>query len=462
MGLSSSKQKTTSSQTTNPVTPDWIAQPNQNYASAVGSFAAQEPHAFVAPASVLQQQAFAGAANLGAAQPAISDAISMAKTAAASPAPSYDAPTLGPAAQARITQWNAPSLGPAQQARISTYDAPNLRDAALVDPVTLAPAHEAQAASLLDNFNRYMDPTTQALVDTTLANYDASTGRQAAALAAQQARTGAFGGSRAGVAQGEFQASSGRDRAQTEAELRARAYSQAAQLAASDAANRQGVNLFNAGAANSRDLTQGQMNLARLTSNAGFMNDFALHQGDLAAQAAQFNANAQNQGSMFNAGQTNDLAKARANLAAQAAAANAAASNTASLANSAAQNQFATTQAGLAANAGQFNAQQQADAANRALQAAGLVGNLGVASGDQQRQDLMLTADLGAAQRAIEQAYLQAPLTQLQAEGQLYGMIPYSAFVGQQSNGTNVTKNSPSLFDQALAAGSTLASFIPK
>jgi hypothetical protein len=67
--------------------------------------------------------------------------------------------------------------------------------------------------------------------------------------------------------------------------------------------------------------------------------------------------------------------------------------------------------------------------------------------------------DMGAQQRAVEHQYAMAPIAQLEMLGQLYGGTPFQLFNGQtvngttNSNGTSVTKSSPSLFNQLLAAG---------
>jgi hypothetical protein len=72
---------------------------------------------------------------------------------------------------------------------------------------------------------------------------------------------------------------------------------------------------------------------------------------------------------------------------------------------------------------------------------------------------------MGAQQRAIEQAYRMAPAAQLEMMGGLLGTTPFGLFNGQDvtgsgtSSGTNVTKSSPSLFDQLLAAGNVASNF---
>jgi len=388
MGLSSSKSKSktnqTTSETTTPITPPWLSQPIQDITGKINAFSNMDPSQFVAPPSAIQQNVFNQVGNLGSYGDTIDDAIGIARTAGAMPAP-----TLGKAAQASVTNWKAPNLGMAAQ----------------TGRVDLAPSTYARPESLLDNLNAYMDPYTNQVVNATLANYDADTGQRSAQLAAQAAGSGAFGGSRYGVAQGQFQAAAGRDRAQTEYGLRSDAFRTGAALSSQDAQRRQDVGLANAGFDNNRNLTQGQFDLQRMLADTGYRNQFALTQGDLDARAAQDNANSANQASMYNTGQTNSFTS--------------------------------------------LQAQLQAQAADRALQAAGLVGNLGVSGNAMDATNLQLAADIGAQQRAIESARLNAIPTQLQLAGSLLSGLPYPAIVGQQANGTmqgtSVTTTNPGL-----------------
>ena len=127
--------------------------------------------------------------------------------------------------------------------------------------------------------------------------------------------------------------------------------------------------------------------------------------------------------------------------------------------------------AGFAATAGarnqlaQFNAGQQDDAAERQLRAAGLLGDISNSYAGNVRADIATMAQLGDQQRAIEAQYAMAPLAQLQSLGELYGTTPYNLFSGQNvtssgtMSGTSVTKQSPSLFNQMLAAASVAAQF---
>jgi hypothetical protein len=388
MGISSSKSKTKTSQTesstSNPITPPWLSQPIQGITNKIDAFSNMPADQFVASPSAIQQGVFDQVGNLGGYTQTIDDAVGMAKAAGAMPAP-----TLGKAAQASVTNWSAPNLGMAAQ----------------TGAVNLAPSTYARPESLLDNLNAYMDPYTNQVVNATLANYDADTGQRAAQLAAQAAGSGAFGGSRYGIAQGQFQADAGRDRAQTEYGLRSDAFRTGAALSSQDAQRRQDVNLANAGWDNNRSVTQGQMDLQRMLADIGYRNQFTLAQGDLNARAAQDNANNATQASMYNAGQANSFAS--------------------------------------------LEAQLQEQQAQRALQAAGLVGNLGVAGNAADATNLQLAADIGAQQRAIESARLNAIPTQLQIAGSLLSGLPYPAIVGQQSDGTmegtSVTKTSPGL-----------------
>jgi hypothetical protein len=144
--------------------------------------------------------------------------------------------------------------------------------------------------------------------------------------------------------------------------------------------------------------------------------------------------------------------------------------------NTGAQNQFALTQAGMNTDAARYGADARNDAArfnagqedaslNRGVQGAATLADIANQYGAGVRSDLALTSDMGAQQRAIEQAYRMAPAAQLEMMGGLLGTTPFGLFNGQDvtgsgtSSGTNVTKSSPSLFDQLLAAGNVASNF---
>lgn len=111
-----------------------------------------------------------------------------------------------------------------------------------------------------------------------------------------------------------------------------------------------------------------------------------------------------------------------------------------------------------------FDAGQADKADARKLEAGKALGDMANSGDAGTRADLGLMDTLGQDQRSIEQAYALAPLAQLQAMGSLSGMTPYQILVGQQtdtkSSGTNVTKTSPSLFDQLLTGASIASKFL--
>lgn len=366
------------------------------FSQQIAEFGQSDPTQYVAPASPLQQQAFDSVGSLGTGQAAQTTALNMAQnlpqvTAAQSTATGYSAPSLGNAATA-----NGANIGPASNAT-----------------ATMAGNH-----SILDNggVSKYMDPQIQALVDATMASYDAQTGRTRAGMEAQAAGSGAFGGSRYGIQMGQYDAETGRSRALTEAELRAKAYSDALTAAGMDtgfaqqtdlanAAAKTGVSQFNAGQNNSIATAQANLDQQIALANAGFKNDFALQQAQMAMQAARDNAAAENTNSMFNTDQTNTTALA--------------------------------------------NAQQ-------ALQAAGLVSNIGTAQDTGARADVGLTAALGEQQRGITAEELNALPTQLQMMGQLYGSIPPSAYIGSNTKASQTAAMGPILGNIAGSAASAM------
>jgi hypothetical protein len=307
---------------------------------------------------------------------------------------------------------------------------------------------------------------------------------------------------------GMFNAQSGNARADLAAQLDAQARGQNA--AALNAGNQQ-----YAASLNARDLAQAGYDSAASQQFADTSNQFALQNAQLQAQAGQYNAGLGMQAALANQAGLNQYGIAQAGLNADAARYRAEAGNQAALANAAGQNQYglaqfgadtqdaqnyaaAQNQAGLAGyqgdlqraleqaqlqaqagqyNAGarnqmsQFNAGQADNAANRALQAAGMLGGLANDYGAGTRADLGTMAQLGDQQRAIEQAYAMAGPAQLQLMGQLSGMTPYDILVGRNVNGTTngqmtgtgtqVASQTPSMFSSLLQAAQATAAFVP-
>jgi hypothetical protein len=397
MGLSSSKQKTTSNQTTNATTtpnvPDYIQGPVSDYYSQIAGLIGQDPYAYTTPANALQLQAGANAANLGGWRQGLGQASDLARNTANAP-PRYASPSFATAAQAQGTQagpaysgttymanpqgYNAVGLGQAQtfggaqtaapqtaqaqQATSDWYNPPTLGAANLAgnqgynaatatastaDPnatqatASLAqPAQQADAQSLLTNFAAYQNPATQALRDTALADFDTNAGQVRAQQAAQAARSGAFGGSRLGIREAQTEGELARARASTDAQLLDRAFTQAVGMSQFDAGNRQQAGLFNAGQANDTSRLNAQLGTQTGLFNAGAQNDRAGLNAQLLTQTGLANAGMQNDASRFTAD----------------------AANTASQFNAGAQNQYGLAQADLIAQANRDNAAMRSTA----------------------------------------------------------------------------------------------------
>ncbi|MGZ8311714.1 MAG: hypothetical protein ACXWUR_06575 [Allosphingosinicella sp.] len=545
MGLSSSKSKTTTSTSQNsnetssgtqmPVTPAWLEQAAMDYVGRIGAFGDADPNRFVAPAAPLQQMAWNNAGRLSDWQGQARTAAEMAR-AAGGRGPHF----AGPAALAEATGYQPPAPGEAALVSGAGYAAPGLGSAAgyaaaragapigaasqayapfaaervAITPAAEAAATRADAASLLDHLPAYRSPYEQQVVDASLAQYDRGAAEQQARLAAQGARSAAFGGSRFGLAEGQLAADFALGRGAAAAGLHDQAFRTAAELARADAANRQQASLFNAGNATSVGLANAEAANRRALAQAGFDQETGLQGAAARNEAARFGAAATNQTSLANAeaanrfalalaeredaaarhgvDAANQFALAQAGLQADAARFGAGAANQAVLANAGARNQFALAAADLAAQAGQFGAAArnqaslfnagarndvarfdagQADAAaQRGLAAAQLLGSLAGDYGAATRADLQTLAALGEQQRGIEQGYAMAPLAQLEAIGRLSGMTPYDILVGRSvagsssgattGTGTSVTTQSPSLFSQLLAAGNMAAGFL--
>jgi Arc/MetJ-type ribon-helix-helix transcriptional regulator len=89
----------------------------------------------------------------------------------------------------------------------------------------------AQASTGPQAYQQYMSPYQQAVMDTTLQEYDIQAQKGLPALAAQAIQSGAYGGGREGVQRAEYQSQSDRNRAALQAQLQQQGYGQAQQLA---------------------------------------------------------------------------------------------------------------------------------------------------------------------------------------------------------------------------------------
>ena len=90
----------------------------------------------------------------------------------------------------------------------------------------------AEAATGPTAYQQYMSPYQQAVIGTTLQEFDVQAQKGLPQLAAQAIGAGAFGGGREGVQRAEYQAASDRNRAALQAQLLQQGFGQAQQLAA--------------------------------------------------------------------------------------------------------------------------------------------------------------------------------------------------------------------------------------
>ena len=95
----------------------------------------------------------------------------------------------------------------------------------------------AQAATGPTDYQAYMSPYQQDIINTTLADYDIQAQKGLPQLAAQAINAGAFGGGREGVQRAEYQAASDRNRAALQAQLLQQGFGQAQSLAQQNIAN---------------------------------------------------------------------------------------------------------------------------------------------------------------------------------------------------------------------------------
>lgn len=503
MGLSSSKTKTSTNQTTTPTVTEPYKTEFANYTNQIGDFLAMDPTQFVAPPSELQTQAFSDAQNLGGWQTYLNQAANYANQYASQPtthvtATGYQAPTIngvqGPQAysaqQTNIGQaptvnlggYNLPQLGNASQVGNFGYSAPQLGDAALANYQGLL----GDPSRIKDFMADYQNPYTQQVIDATTAKFDEDAGRRQAELAAQGAMGGAFGGSRFGIAEGTLQGSLARERADLQARLLDEQYKTAAGLAGSDAS-----------AYNQFGLARGQMGLQTALSNQAAQNQFSLERAGLSERAGQFNASnalqsalanqqannqfdltrygagidqarygadASNQGQLANQNMLAQYAQTQFGADTQAAQQFASAMNQMSLAGYQGDLQTALTQAGMNADQARYyaDALNQANMANanfteqdyqRQLQAAGLLGDLSQQYGQQNLADLGMTADLGTLQRSLEAEYLNAYPTQLQLAGNLYSQLSPALYSGTNMTGTSTAKTSGGWLSGLLGSG---------
>lgn len=256
------------------------------------------------------------------------------------------------------------------------------------------------SSSMLEGINNYVNPWLSNLVDTTLSDFDANSAQQKAAQQARYAKAGAFGGSRAAIGEGLLDAELARARSTADAQLRNQAWQNAGAWSQFDAGNRNTARQFGANAYNQAALT-----------NAQLANASSIAQMQAANQAAQFNASQAQQQSQFEAAQANQMALA----------------------------------------------QKQAE-----LDAAKALAAIGGAGADTYRADLASQLATGNNLYALDQAAINAPITQLETVGGLLNPGLVATQTGQivNSDTTGQQKTSGGLLNGLLGVASLGVPFI--
>lgn len=155
----------------------------------------------------------------------------------------------------RLQGYNAPRVG----TRFQNQNVQSQFDPRTMDAATFA------SLSANGGLDQYMNPYTQNVIDTSLADLENQRAMQANTLASQAQAAGAFGGSRYGVAQGQFEADALQNKGALAAQLRNQGFESASQRMLADAGM-----LNQAGFANQQaGITADQMGLQGQMANQG-------------------------------------------------------------------------------------------------------------------------------------------------------------------------------------------------
>lgn len=385
----------------------------------------------------------------------------------AAQATTRDATSQGYTAQG----YNAQGYG-AQNAAAQGYTAQNAT-AQGYDP-TKSTAEQVSAGEI----QQFLNPYTQSVVDTTLAQMARTRDETAAKNNARAAAAGSFGGSRQALQSAQLDRSFGEQSAQTIATLMSAGYDKATATALANAsmrqqtgqANQQAANTaaqFGASAQNTAALTNAAAQNTASQFGASAQNTANLTNAAAQNAAAQFGANAQNTAAQFGANANNTAAQFGAQAANSASLANSAASNAASQFNAGAQNSRDAQNAQTGAALLQANNQNQLSrystdvsrySAENAQANAAVQLQEAVRSGDQNRmlQAIQALTSAGNAQQQYAQSNISLPLQYLQLLGQLtpqnYG----------QTTTTTAPNNAPSPLQTIIGGvGTALTSTIP-
>lgn len=406
-GGSSSKQQSTQQSTSQQeLDPQIKAALLGNYAHAQSLDTPFKPYTgqLTAPLSPLQHQAEGQVQNIissGLGNSALNSALSTTngiagyKPTSVNPS-AYTGGTLG------AVQQDIAHTGQAAQSGAYNPTSAAQSQAAQIDPNAVQNISAPNVGA--DQINAFMNPYTDSVVNTSLADLERQRQIQQTYNNSQASNAGAWGGSGNAILASQTNDAALRAEAAQSAQLRSAGFSTALSAAQQQAAQQLAASQSNQ-----------STNLQAGTANAGFSQQTGLANQAATNQNAQFNAQNQLQNNQFNAGQSNTMTQANMQALNAAAAQNSAQSLEGGLANLNSSN-----------TANQFNA-QAAQNASLANQSAGLQGaGLNLAAGQQQAaisaqqvaQALGLanaTNTLGQQQQQTQQAADSANLAQYQA-----------------------------------------------
>jgi hypothetical protein len=426
----------------------------------------EDPSKYVAGFSPMQEQSFRGAANMGT-SPQLDTASGIAGLAGQrAMGASYDAGQFDNQFQAPqdyrtgrfgAQQVNAPQLQDLQMQGPANVNAPNLQQ------YQMGPAERVSADSFNQpgTANQFMNPYMQNVVDIQQREAQRQADIAGTQRAGQAVKSGAFGGSRAGLMEAEAARNLATQKGDIQAQGQNAAFQNAQQQFNAEQNARMQAALANQGAG----LTVGQQNLGAQLGIQQLGSGQNL-QAQLANQGMGFNVGQQNLASRL---QTQGLGSGQ-NLQAQ-------------LAN---QQQGMNAQqmreqsrqfgAGQGMNAAQLKAQyglagQQAGEQSRqfgagygmqglqtGLQAAGQLGQLGQTQYGQQVGNINLQNQLGAQQQAQQQGILNQQIqnyamAQQYPQQQLAFMSNMLRGLPMQSTSTNMYQAAPSNVSQLAGLG---------
>lgn len=153
-----------------------------------------------------------------------------------------------------------------------------------------APNMTAAQTSQAD-IDRFFNPYTDQVVDTSLADIDRARQMQANQAAAQAQAAGAFGGSRGALMEAEIGRNALDQAARTAGDLRRQGFTQAAQLAQQDVGRRQQAGMLNAQQALQAALANQRAGLTAGSANLNAQLRAALANQNAGNAASQFNIN---------------------------------------------------------------------------------------------------------------------------------------------------------------------------